>query len=50
MARPSGNALFANFHTYDAPWPTKIRLALENVSRKVRTGSACCGNDGQPGC
>jgi hypothetical protein len=30
MARPSANAFIANFHTHDAPWPTKIRLALEN--------------------
>jgi hypothetical protein len=50
MARSSGNALIANFSTYDAPWPTKVRLALANSWRKARTGSACCGNYGQPGC
>jgi hypothetical protein len=50
MARSSGNALFANFHTYDAPWPTKVRLALANSLKKARTRSSCCGNYGQPGC
>jgi hypothetical protein len=30
MARWSENAFFANFSTYDAPLPTKIRVALAN--------------------
>jgi hypothetical protein len=50
MARSSGNAFFSNWSTYDAPFPTKVRLALANSWRKVRTGSSCCGNLGQPGC
>jgi hypothetical protein len=50
MARSSGNALFANFSSYDAPFPAKVRLALANSWRKVRTRSDCCGNYGQPGC
>jgi hypothetical protein len=50
MARSSGNVFFANFSTYDAPFPTKARLALANNWRKVRTRSDCCGNYGQPGC
>ena len=50
MARSSGNAFFANFSTYDAPFPMKVRLALANSWRKVRTRSDCCGNYGQPGC
>ena len=41
---------FANFSTYDAPFPTKVRLALATSWRKVRTRSGCCGNYGQPGC
>ena len=28
MARSSGNAFFANFSSYDAPVPAKVRLAL----------------------
>jgi hypothetical protein len=50
MARSSGNPFFTNFHTYDAPWATRVRLALANNLRKVRTRSVCCGNYGQPGC
>ena len=36
--------------TYAAPFPTKVRLALANSWRKVRTRSDCCGNYGEPGC
>ena len=50
MARSSENAFFANFSDYDAPFPTKVRLALANSWRKVRTRSGCCGNYGEPGC
>jgi hypothetical protein len=50
MARSNGSPFFTNFATYDAPFPTKVRLALANSWRKVRTGSSCCGNPGQPGC
>jgi hypothetical protein len=49
MARSSG-PFFANFSTYDASVPTKVRLALANSWRKVRTRSDCCGNYGEPGC
>ena len=34
MARSSGKVFFANFSTYDAPFPTKVRLALANSWRK----------------
>ena len=50
MARLSENALFMNFSTYDAPFSTKVRVALANSWTKVRTRSGCCGNHGQPGC
>ena len=50
MARSSGKAFFANFSTYDGPVPAKVRLALANSWRKVRTRSDCCGNHGEPGC
>ena len=32
------------------PLNWKVRLFLRNNWRKVRTGSACCGNHGEPGC
>jgi hypothetical protein len=50
MARSSGKAFFTNFSDYDAPLPSRVRLALANSWKKLRTGSACCGNHGQPGC
>jgi hypothetical protein len=50
MARSSGNALFANLSTDDAPFPRRVRLVLANSWRKVRARSDCCGNYGQPGC
>jgi hypothetical protein len=50
MARSIGNVFFTNFSTYDAPFPTKVRLALANSWKKVRTRSGCCGNHGEPGC
>ena len=50
MARSSGKAFFTNFSTYHGPVPAKVRLALANSWRKVRTRSGCCGNYGQPGC
>jgi len=50
MARSGGNIFFTNFRTYDAPFPSKVRLALANTWKKVRTRSGCCGNHGEPGC
>lgn len=50
MARSTGKAFFANFSAYDAPFPTRTRLALANNWRKLRSRSGCCGNYGQPGC
>ena len=47
---PSFRATLANFRTYDAPIPTKVRMAFSNNWKKLRTRSNCCGNHGQPGC
>jgi hypothetical protein len=49
-ARPSLGAVFSNFHTFDAPFLTKLRMAAHNNWIKARTGTDCCGNGGQPGC
>jgi len=48
--RPSAKALFSNWTTYDAPFLTKLRLAVSNNLTKIRTRQGCCGNHGQPGC
>jgi hypothetical protein len=37
MARSSGRAFLTNFSTYDAPLPTRTRLALANSWKKLRT-------------
>jgi hypothetical protein len=50
MARSDRNVFLTNFNTYDAPFPSKVRLVLANNWKKVRTGSVCCGNHGEPGC
>jgi hypothetical protein len=50
MARVNRSAFFTNFATFDASFSTKVRLALANNWRKIRTRSRCCGHDGQPGC
>jgi hypothetical protein len=50
MAQSGGKAFFTNFNSYDAPLPTRVRLTLANSWKKLRTGSSCCGNYGQPGC
>jgi hypothetical protein len=48
--RPSLQALFSNWRTYDAPFHEKLRLSLKNTLIKIRTRSDCCGNHGEPGC
>jgi hypothetical protein len=50
MAWSGGKAFFNNFSGYDASLSTRTRLALANSWKKLRTGSGCCGNYGQPGC
>jgi hypothetical protein len=32
------------------PLKQKLRLILRNNWIKIRTGSSCCGNHGEPGC
>jgi hypothetical protein len=47
---PSARTSWNNFRTYDAPFATKVRMAVSNNLKKLRTRSSCCGNHGQPGC
>lgn len=42
--------LFSNWAESEDPVATKARQAIRNNWRKLRTGSTCCGNHGQPGC
>jgi len=47
---PSMSRSWKNFRDYDAPFATKVRMAIANNLKKARTRSSCCGNHGQPGC
>ena len=40
----------SNWREYDAPFGTKLRLAMKNYWIRARTFSNCCGNHGEPGC
>lgn len=48
--KPSLGAVVSNWNSYNAPFATKLRLALSNNLTKVRKRQNCCGNHGQPGC
>jgi hypothetical protein len=48
--RPSIGALISNWREYEAPFATKVRLALRNHALRFVRRSTCCGHDGQPGC
>lgn len=41
---------FTNWREYDAPLPTKLRLALRNRLRATFSRAQCCGHLGEPGC
>jgi hypothetical protein len=45
----SANAALRNWRQ-PMPLGRKIRLALKNVSIKIRKRQTCCGNYGEPGC
>lgn len=40
----------ANWNRSDDPAAKKVATSLRNNWRKLRTGSTCCGNHGEPGC
>jgi hypothetical protein len=48
--RPSIAAIISNWREYDAPFATKLRLALRNYGLRAVRLSNCCGHDGEPGC
>lgn len=50
MTRPNLRDLVINFRASDAPVRVKLRQAVRNNLFKLRTGSVCCGNLGEPGC
>jgi hypothetical protein len=48
--KPSLRATLSNWSSYDAPFPTKLRMVVSNNLIKLRKRQDCCGNYGQPGC
>ncbi|MDX1691660.1 MAG: hypothetical protein R3290_11625 [Acidimicrobiia bacterium] len=48
--RPSLGNVFANWSESDLPFDEKVKSVLGNNWKKLRTGSTCCGNHGDPGC
>jgi len=40
----------ANFRETDAPFVTKVGMAVRNNLIKLRTRKDCCGHLGEPGC
>ena len=50
MPRPSLRAVVQNWSTYDAPFRTKLALAVKNNAIKLKNRSNCFGNHGEPGC
>ena len=42
--------LFSNWHEYDAPPLTKLRLGVRNRLRATFSKRQCCGHLGEPGC
>ncbi len=47
--RPDPQAFLENLRQ-PMPWRRKIKLFLRNNWIKMRAGSDCCGNHGEPGC
>ncbi len=47
---PSFRSIFSNWNEYDAPFATKVRLALKNSWIRFSHRQTCCGNNGEPGC
>ncbi len=50
MPRPSIGDGVSNWTSSDLPFFEKVRVAAKNNLIKMRTGSGCCGNHGEPGC
>ncbi|MEA2010986.1 MAG: hypothetical protein U9N78_09805 [Actinomycetota bacterium] len=50
MARQNLGNVFSNFGASDLPLFEKLRLVAKNNAIKLRNGTSCCGNHGEPGC
>ena len=50
MPRPNPRDYFGNFSSSDLPLLEKLRLVAKNNAIKIKNGTSCCGNHGEPGC
>jgi len=50
MRMPSPGDFMSNWSRSDLPLFEKLRLAARNNAIKIKNGSSCCGNHGEPGC
>ncbi|MCJ7781908.1 MAG: hypothetical protein MUQ27_13905 [Acidimicrobiia bacterium] len=50
MRRPNPRDYFGNFSDSDLPLLEKLRLVAKNNAIKIKNGTTCCGNHGEPGC
>jgi len=50
MSRPDPRHYFGNFNNSDLPLLEKLRLVAKNNAIKIKNGTSCCGNHGEPGC
>ena len=50
MTTPSPDAFRRNWDDSDLPLIEKALIAAKNNAIKLRRGSSCCGNHGEPGC
>ena len=50
MPRPNPRDYFNNFSNSDLPLLEKLRLVAKNNAIKIKNGTSCCGNHGEPGC
>ncbi len=50
MRIPTPWAFTKNWRSSDLPFAEKLRLATSNQMIKLRKGTSCCGNYGEPGC
>ncbi|MGI9585390.1 MAG: hypothetical protein ACR2N7_07340 [Acidimicrobiia bacterium] len=50
MVTPDPRKYFSNFSESDLPLLEKLRLVAKNNAIKLKNGTNCCGNHGEPGC
>ena len=48
--RPHPRHVVNNWRASDLPLLEKLALFTKNNAIKLRNGSQCCGNHGEPGC